>query len=220
MQRKVTFSLGEFYHLYNRGVDKRKIFINEKDYFRFLILLRICNSRERISIRDLTGIYSFNELMEKDFGEPLVSIGAYCLMPNHFHLLITPIQDDGISLFMLKLQTGYSMYFNKKYERSGSLFQGIFKSEHVNKDGYLKYLFAYIHLNPVKLVQSNWREEGIRDLDKVKNYLEKFWYSSFQEYTGIERPESKILSKDKFPDYFSEELSFKKFIQFWLEYKN
>ena len=89
--------------------------------------------------------------------ETLVDIGAYCLMPNHFHLLIRETAEGNISRFMLKLQTGYPMYFNKKYQRTGALFEGKFKAKHITNDNHLKYLFAYLHLNPVKITDpQNW----------------------------------------------------------------
>jgi putative transposase len=105
-------------------------------------------------------------------------------MPNHFHLLIKSNVDDGISIFLKKVCTGYSMYFNQKYNRSGTLFQGRFKSTFVSDDLYLKYLFHYIHLNPIKLIrgEENWREDGIKNFVKVKEFLNRYKYSSFTDY--------------------------------------
>ena len=200
-QRKYNFVPGEFYHIYNRGTDKRTIFLNVTDYQRFQVLLYLVNSTQNINIRDL--LKTKKNLYEITLeGEPLVAIGAYCLMPNHFHLLLTPLVDEGISLFMQKLATSYSMYFNNKYERTGSLFQGKFRSELATDDRYLKYLFSYIHLNPVKLIQPDWKERGIMDCNKTQRYLEQYDYSSYLEITGKVRPESMILDKHLFPVYF------------------
>jgi putative transposase len=139
-------------------------------------------------------------------------------MPNHFHFLVRERKEKGISDFMQKLMTGYSMYFNKKYERRGTLFEGPFKAEHANSDTYLKYLFAYIHLNPVNLIESKWRESGVQNLKKVKHYLREFPYSSYPEYLGDIRPQSLILNQAEFPDYFRNSFEFKKQIWEWLTF--
>ena len=139
-------------------------------------------------------------------------------MPNHFHLLVTPLIEGGISQFMGKLATGYSMYFNKKSERTGRLFEGTFKSIHVDSDQYLKYLFSYIHLNPVKLYKSDWREEGLQDKEKAFNYVKSFYYSSLRECVGIPRKEVVILDKSKFPVNFETEQKAKQEIFDWLNY--
>lgn len=128
--RKVSFSEGTFYHLYNRGNSKQVIFKDESDYRRFQTLLYLANSTKRWEIRslDLQNIFTI------DRDEELVAIGAYCLMPNHFHLLLTPLADRGIELFMQKLSAGYSMYFNTRHRRTGSLFKGRFKAQYANTD--------------------------------------------------------------------------------------
>jgi len=144
MERRVRFSVGEYYHIYNRGVEKRKIFIAKSDYERFLFLLYILNQEVSTQVRDLkkkkkTQKELFSLVRE---GKQLVSIGAYCLMPNHFHLLVREEVEGGVSKFMLKLQTAYSMYFNIKNDRSGSLFQGPFKAEHIGEDDNY-FLYTY-----------------------------------------------------------------------------
>jgi len=195
MERKVKLEMEEFYHLYNRGVEKRAIFQNSSDYKRFLILLYIANSNQPLHIKDF-GFITIEEIFKQDRGEPLVAIGAYCLMPNHFHLLITPLVDGGISKFMLKLQTGYSMYFNKKNDRVGALFQGTFKSEYIDNDVYLKYIYAYIHLNPAKLKNSNWKTQSKSFLNQLKKFITEYQYSSLQEYISLDY---KIVNPKPFP---------------------
>lgn len=214
MQRKLTFSVGEYYHLYNRGVEKRKIFIKEKDWIRFQKLIYLANGTNPIRFREIEG-QTFDSI---DRGDPLVAIGAYVLMPNHFHILIKEIVKNGLSRFMEKLATGYSMYFNKKYERVGPLFQGRFKGEHVDNDEYLKYLYAYIHLNPVKLIEPNWKEIGIKDEKRALKYISQYYYSSHQDYCGIKREEGAILSKNEFPLYFSKIHDFKIYINDWITF--
>jgi putative transposase len=196
MERKAKLEEGEFYHIYNRGVEKRTIFQNSSEYKRFLILLYIANSSKPLHIKDFYTTNTINEIYEKDRGKQLVGIGAYCLMPNHFHLLITPLVDGGISKFMLKLQTGYSMYFNKKNDRVGALFQGTFKSEHIDDDIYLKYIYAYIHLNPAKLKNSNWKIQTKSFLNQLKKFIAEYPYSSLQEYLS---KNNKIIDPELFP---------------------
>ena len=124
MNRKIVFAPGEYYHLYNRGVEKRTIFDNEVDRKRFLSLLYICNNTAPIVIRDLKDAgYSMEDIFDIE-RVPLVSIGAYCLMDNHFHLLIKEIDDGGITLFMKRFTTAYTMYFNEKNRRVGFRFCG------------------------------------------------------------------------------------------------
>ncbi len=151
--------------------------------------------------------------MQIDRDEQLVDIVAYCLMPNHFHLLVREKAEGGISIFMKKISTAYSMYFNSKNDRSGALFEGRFKAKHINNDEYLRYLISYIHLNPVKLIESKWKEEKIKDVNKASKYLKEYRYSSYQDYLGFNRAESKILELGLFFDYFE---TFETFIGEWL----
>jgi len=214
MSRKIIFAENEFYHLYNRGVDKRIVFENEWDYKRFILLLYLCNGKIPVRFEDLPNWKSgkFEELAKTVFAEridsPIIAIGAYCLMPNHFHLLIREISEKA-----------YTMYFNESRKRTGSLFQGRFKAEHADTDMYLKYLFSYIHLNPIKLVEPKWKEFGIVDRQRVKRFLFAYQYSSLPDYSGTTRECSKILNKKEFPDYFSTKKDVERHIDDWLIYK-
>jgi putative transposase len=215
MQRKVDFVVSEYYHVYNRGADKRKIFLSPSDYRRFIALLYLANSDEDVRIGNLFRNTSYLDIFKKERGNQLVSIGAYCLMPNHFHLLVTPLVENGLSQFMLKLQTGYSMYFNIKNDRKGALFQGPFKSEHAADDVYLKYLFSYIHLNPAKLKDSHWKENICSEQQRLlKSFVEEYPYSSLKEYLDHEHV---ITNPTTFPDYFTDEEELSAHITDWLE---
>jgi putative transposase len=220
MERKVSFVEGEYYHVYNRGVEKRTLFLSDYDYNRFILLLHVLNTNKNLKIRDLLWGNSFNELLEIKNDDPLVAIGAYCLMPNHFHLLLSPLVDGGISKFMLKLQTAYSMYFNNKNKRSGALFQGVFKSQHLDADEYLKYIYSYIHLNPAKLKDKGWKERGVKDFSSLKEYILNYKYSSIGEYF---RNDFTIVNPATFPEYKelykSDKEYFKSMIDDWLNYK-
>ncbi|MEK7629726.1 MAG: transposase [Patescibacteria group bacterium] len=219
--RKFKFSVGEYYHLYNRGIEKRIIFNNTDDYDRFILLLYLCNSSNSVDIKNLfdEGM-TFNDILNLDRGNSLVSIGSYVLMPNHFHILAKEVIEGGISKFMSKLSTGYSMYFNRKYKRSGSLFEGRFKIIHANRDEYLKYLFVYIHLNPIKLIDPSWKEKGIKDMLKVEKYLASYKYSSYLDYNGVSRLENGLLDINSFPEYFCSKKEFNDFNRDWLSYKS
>ncbi len=212
--RKVNFVKNEYYHVYNRGNSKQKIFQDKEDYDYFLKLLFIANGEEKFKFHFLEG-----NVYQTKRGNQIVGIGAYVLMPNHFHILITELEDGGISKFLHKISSSYSHYYNKKYERTGTLFEGKFKSEYVDNDRYLKYLFSYIHLNPVKLILPKWKEEGILDKQKVLNFLINYKYSSYQDYLGINRQKSFVLNKEFFPNYFPSKDAFLREIFDWIKIK-
>lgn len=214
--RKFDFSIGEFYHIYSRGTEKRPIFLDANDWVRFQKLLFLCNSIKSIVFRDV----SVSNTYKYDRGDTVVDIGAYCLMSNHFHLLLHEKIEGGISLFMLKILTAYSAYFNKKYVRSGGLFEGKFKATHADTDEYLKYLISYIHLNPMKIIEPEWKEKGIMDRKAAKRYLSAYTHSSYLDYLGEKRVERNILNREAFPDYFADFKEFEQFINEWLVFKD
>lgn len=205
MRRKKPFLIGEFYHIYNRGTDKRVIFNNNLDYKRFIILLYFCNSVTPVVLKDIISQgQSLGELFNIDRKKILVDIVAFCLMPNHFHILIKEKTENGISIFMKKLATAYVMYFNTKYERKGSLFEGPFGARHIDTNEYLNWVFSYIHLNPVKLIDSNWKDNGISNPNLAKEFMQNYKYSSYYDYFIKERIESSILNKNIFLENFSQ----------------
>lgn len=221
MQRKDPFVTGEYYHIFNRGIDKRIVFKSIYDYQRFMILLYVANSQDPIRLDDLINKShkSYKEIFETERGKPLVSIGAWCLMTNHFHIILRQEVEGGITKFMSKFGTAYSMYFNIKYQRAGGLFCKPFKSRYILEDLYLKHLFGYLHLNPLDIQFSGWKELVDKKHPKEwKEFLENYPYSSYQDYIGVNRPEGNILNKGAFPDYFSEENSFEDFIGSYLSF--
>jgi len=213
--RKVPFVPEEFYHIYNRGNSRQTIYHTKDDHNRFVTLLYVANGTESFDFREI----DTDSIFEYERGEQQVSIGAYCLMPNHFHILLTPLVEEGVTLFMRKLTVGYSMYFNKKHHRTGSLFEGRFKSEHVDSDNYLKYLFSYIHLNPVKLLQPDWQQQGIINLQDTFTYLYAYRYSSYID-NAVSRPESNILNRTPFPEYFATKQAYDREMKDWLTYND
>lgn len=216
MTRTFSFAPGEFYHIYNRGTEKRNVFTSRSDRDRFLALLYLANQDNPTDLK-LQG-RTLSEIVEPRTGNPLVEIVAYCLMPNHFHLLVREAEEGGVSKFMQKITTGYTMYFNKKYERNGSLFQGKFKATHVADDRYMRYLISYIHLNPVKLVEPKWKKTGITNREHAERYLETYTPSSYPDHLGEERLEGMILAREALPEYFSSDTDFKTLVTEWLTY--
>lgn len=195
MATRIPFSIDEWYHCYNRGVDKRKIFMNAADYDRFVLLLYIANNRGNIRIRG-HGHVSVDEFIANtaDNRTPIVEIGAYALMPNHFHVILKEIHEGGISLFMQRVMTGFTMYFNRKNDRTGALMAGTFKSRYIHDDEYLKHVVSYVHMNPVELFEPRWKE-GVGDVRAIEHSLQKYRYSSLIDFHELtDRPRKKLLS--------------------------
>lgn len=207
--RKISFVVNEYYHIYNRGILKNTIFLDEEDKRRFIKLLFVCNSDKSVVFKSIQGL----PLDKIDRGETLVDIGAYCLMPNHFHILVKEKKENGLSVFMGKLSTAYAMYFNTKYERKGKLFEGMFGSKYVDTDEYLNWVFSYIHLNPVKLIDPGWKENGISSPEFAKSFIQNYVYSSYHDYFLRNRLEKIILNKNAFPENLSQLNDFKELIE-------
>ena len=181
-QRKIKFVEGKYYHVFNRGTDKRKIFMNKGDLYYFLDSLVIANS-VTASLDRRPGGRKRTKQIVKEKQQPLVSIVAYSLMSNHFHLVITPLVENGVSKFMQRFGTSYTKFFNKKYDRLGVLFQGRYKAVCLSSERSLELLSVYVNLN--------YKYHKI----DPKKFLVK---TSLFEYFGIERGEyicdSKIIS--------------------------
>ncbi len=217
------FIEGEYYHIYNRGNSKQKIFHDNEDYERFLKFLYLSNSTKRVKFREDI-VKKKLDAFDFERGDLLVDVCTYVLMPNHFHIVLSPATKDfggkGLEKFMQKLEGAYVRYYNSKYKRTGSLFESNFKFEHLNNDQYFKYIFSYIHLNPVKLIQSDWKERGVSDIKKVKNFLETFVYSSYLDYLNLNKGKSSnILNKSFYINYFGNKLNFEKDLLVWLSFK-
>ncbi len=164
-----------YYHIYNRGVEKRTIFVDEQDYRSFLKYLKeslsspsdLKTTTKTFSVRGVT--FDATPRLVKNFDKK-IDLMVYCLMPNHFHLLVKQSEHMDINKFIQSICTRYSMYFNKKYKRIGKLFQGSYKAILITTDEYLLHLSRYIHLNPA---------EFTKDLASA--------YSSYAEYIGIRK---------------------------------
>jgi putative transposase len=169
-----TFAMGEFYHAYNHGIEDRDIVSDEYDSLRFLESLKMFNSETPIG-----SIYEQSFSQDQPLGRPtskspLVNIIAYCVNPNHFHLLLEQVTENGISEFMKRLGGGYTKYYNQRNKRSGHLFRGKFQSRWVNSNEYLLHLSTYINLN--------FRVHGLND--QLGRPTSKLIRTSWEEYVG------------------------------------
>ncbi len=216
MSRNLELSEGEFYHIYNHGNGDRDIFLDDGDRWRFVKLLYLANSSNQYHFSDI----SFGEEFDIDREDLITFVGAYCLMDNHYHILVKEKEAGGISKFIQKLSTGYTMYFNIKYHKRGSLFEGRFRAKHLDDDPYLKYVFSYIHLNPVKIIDKGWKESGLKNLTKTQKFLEGYKFSSYLDYLGKNRTVNKILNKEEFPEYFINGEEIREEMFDWLQYES
>lgn len=162
MASKPRFIRNDFYyHCFNRGVDKRLIFIDSSDYLRFINSISISNNPETLR-------FKHGKKLETD---RFVDVINYCLMPNHFHLTLKQVSENGISFFLHRLATSYTKYFNIKHKRSGRLFEYVFKAVEVSTDEQLIHLSRYIHLNPF--------------VAGIVKEPEEYKWSSYLDYLGI-----------------------------------
>ncbi|KKU28458.1 MAG: Transposase [Candidatus Giovannonibacteria bacterium GW2011_GWB1_46_20] len=194
MQRKFLFEIEEYYHVFNRGVERRDVFLNEQDRRRFINLLYLCNSISPVNMREVA-----------------VQGDAFVLMREKI--------ENGISVFMKKLGTAYSMYFNTKYSRTGALFERPFKATHASDDRHLKHLYAYIHLNPLSIQNPGWKITDGNALPQIsaEKFLREYPHSSYLYYLGNKRNEDVILSTEAFPEYFTKQEDFESLLRDWLQ---
>ena len=175
--RKTPLVNGEFYHIFNRGVAQVPVFLCKKDYIQATSSLFFYNSSnvpikfsryKTLSIEDKESVIKKGSELTR-----LVKIVCYALMPNHFHLLVQQISDNGISTLLRKFTDSYSKYFNTKYERVGPLFQGVFKSKHIDSENQLVHVSRYIHLNPLTSFVVDEKEFLSYEWSSMKDYLIK-----------------------------------------------
>jgi len=215
---------GEIFHVLNRGVDQKNIFMDDKDYFRFIHNLfefndanptlnsgYFLNQKQSIDLR--------NQYIERKPRKLVVEILAFCLMPNHFHLLLRQKEEGGITKFMRKLGVGYANYFNEKYKRAGTLFQGRYKIILVNQDAHFIHLPYYIHFNPLDLIMPEWRMGEIKNYQKAIGFLESYRWSSHLDYLGIKNFPS-LTQREFLFKIFEGNESYKKGIERWLKQMN
>ena len=206
-QRKETLAVGELYHIYNMGVDKRVIFADKQDFFQFLQMLEYFN--QEVALGGLKESKYPKNIKHRGKASVLVEIIAYCLNGNHYHLILKQVADDGISKFMQKVGTGYAMYFNKKYKRRGSLFSGKFKSKHIDTDGYLRHVGVYVNLNNRVHKREKRKHGGLASVLEKEGNIE--YVSSWNEYLG--KSQLKLCKTDYLLHEFKDRESYKRYAE-------
>lgn len=180
--------MNELYHVYNRGVEKRNICADDRDRVRFVHSLYEFNDtapahnvKHYFETKDIASPY-----FQRRDKTPLVQIHGWCLMDNHYHLLLSECAEGGLADFTRKLGIGYTHYFNERHERSGVLFQGRTKKKLIDRDAYFLFILHYIHLNPLDYLKEadDWRERKISNAAEALDHLDAYRWSSFLDYCG------------------------------------
>lgn len=196
---------GEIFHILNRGVEKRKIFLDDEDYYRFFHNLSDFNNKD-LTLLSYVARRKYSSAIRKPKGskKKLVNVLCWCMMPNHYHILVQEIVDGGASIFSKKLSSGYTQYFNLKNDRSGVLFQGKSKIIQLKKDEHFIHIPYYILSNPIKLIEPNWKEEGLKNYKRAVKFLDDYKWSG-------------IIDKESFLRLFdTNEKQFKTSLKEWL----
>ncbi len=199
--RRIRLASGEYYHLYNRGVSKQVIFHNIADYNRFLFLILYFQSEANFPqigrlVKDFVQ-HRVLDIAEEVIKRRIVELTTFCIMPNHFHLIIKELKEGGISTYMQRVLNAYAKYYNTKYTKSGHVFQGPYGVVYIEDDRQLLYLSAYIHRNS-------------REISKWFNREDQYPWSSYQDFVEENRWRNLLLpqiileqfkNKDKYREF-------------------
>lgn len=204
--RNIVLANGEYYHLFNRGVERRPVFTNRRELARAMDLVNFYRF-DKPSVR-----YSKYLMLDEDqrqnflanLKEKAVEVVAFCLMTNHFHFLVKQIKENGVSKFMANFMNSYTKYFNTKYQRAGPLFQGAFKAIHLESDEQLLHLSRYIHLNPV--INFKIKPQELKD----------YQWSSYPSYVG--NSNMNFVNKDIVMNFFKKPIKYEKFVLDQVDY--
>jgi len=228
--KRPQFVNDEIYHVVLRAIDENLIFKDTDDYYRGIFSIYEFNTTKPVSIKEqrkirtrikkaARGLTSGNSVVfEKDEREKMVEILSFCFMPNHIHLLLKQLKNNGVTDFMRKVGTGYAGYFNRKYNRKGHVFQNRFLAVLIKDDNQLKIVFTYVHANPISLIEPNWKEVGIKESEKTIGFLENYKWSSYQDYIGKKNFPS-VTERKFLSEIMDKEQGCKNFIENWIEYK-
>ncbi len=226
--RKEKFNNGDIYHIVLRAIDENLIFKDLDDYYRGIFSIYEFNDAKPVVIRDRRQARSrIKRILRKadkdprfatDFRDKMVEILAFCLMPNHLHLLVRQLKDNGITKFMRKFGAGYGGYFNKKYNRKGHVFQNNFKTVPIKNDEQLKIVWVYIHANPLSLIEPKWKERGIRNLVRAVKFLESYKWSSCLDYLGAVNFPS-VTKREFITELMGSQNNCKEFLNDYIKYR-
>ncbi len=193
----------DLYHVLNRGVEKRNLFVDSSDYVRFVHnMYEFNDSSPAVQSNRRNHNVGFTK---PNIRKKIVDIHGWCLMKNHYHLLLSERVEGGLSLFLRKLNVGYANYFNERYERSGTLFQGRTKKILIEHDAQFNYILHYIHLNPLDYLKGGegWRVrdkgKNIRSVQEALGHLKEYRWSSYPDYIGKQNFPS-VLTTSLFGD--------------------
>ena len=194
-KRDSPFIVDEWYHCYNRSIEKRISFEDTRDYHRFLELLYLANDDLPLRREDL-GPRKLEEVLNVHRDKKLVAIGAFCLMPSHFHLVLKEVREGGITAFMRKIGTAYTLYFNARHDRVGNLFLKPFQSRHVSGDSHFQQLISYVHCNPSALYEPEWKTKHVVDPQFLGERIAEYPYSSLSIHAGARTPTRTVLDAE------------------------
>jgi len=235
------FIEGEFYHIVLRRIENEPLFVDIDDYYRGIFSLYEFNDTKPVLIKERRAARArFKKIIQEierseipikiieldkslimvDKRDLLVEILAFCLMPNHIHLLVRQLKKGGISKFMQKLGSGFASYFKNKYgiKLRGHFFQDRFTAVHIKTEEQLAVVFVYIHTNSISLIEPKWKEKGIARPEKAIKFLENYKWSSYQDYIGKKNFPS--LTKREFMlKVMGGEVGCKKWVEGWIKQK-
>lgn len=224
--RRQKLTNDEIYHVVVRAIDDNLIFKNKDDYYRGIFSIYEFNNANPTLIRERRKARARIKKLSKnrdpfsvvDEREKLVEVLTLCLMPNHIHLLLKQLKDDGITKFMRKVGAGYGGYFNRKYNRRGHIFQSRFVSVPIKTDNQLKTVFVYIYTNPVALIEPKWKELGIKNPKKAIEFVENYKWSGYPDYIGKKNFPS-VTEREFLSEVMGGPQGCKKFVEDWVRYK-
>jgi putative transposase len=230
--RKEQFINGEVYHIVVRAIDENVIFKDIDDHYRVIFSIYEFNNAKPVVIKECRKARArikkeFQKIAKEvtardpisgDSRDKLVEVLAFCVMPNHLHLLVKQLKDNGVTIFMKKFGIGYGGYFNRKYHRKGYVFQNRFVAVHIKNEDQLKVVFVYIHTNSISLIEPKWKEIGIKDPEKVIKYVENYKWSSYPDYIGRKNFPS-VTDRNLILRIVGGEKGCKEFVEAWIRYK-
>lgn len=210
----------EFYHTYNRGTERRKIFLEDSDYARGVHDLYEFNDIKAVINLNRRYDGSSTAINMSQPREKVVNLLSWCLMPNHYHIFSYPAIEKGLPKFHQKFGGGYTWFFNAKYKRDGALFQGRYKRVQVTNDTQALQLICYIHANPLDIWKPNWKEKGLTEteIQDALEFLEKeYRWSSHLDYSGVKNFPS-LLDTGFITRFFKNLEEYREFFVNWLRF--
>ncbi|MCX6718734.1 MAG: transposase [Candidatus Staskawiczbacteria bacterium] len=222
----------EIYHVVSRAVGDTVIFVDESDFYRGIFSIYEFNNSKKVEIWERRRARNrFKKQERESVGRPtshlseyiderdkLVDVLAFSFMPNHLHLIVKQLEDNGITEFMKKVNGGYAKYFNKKYQRMGHLFNK-FRAVHIKDDDQLRNAFLYVHANLISIIEPGWKEKGIKNPKKVKEFLENNKRHSYVDYLGKKTFPS-VTQRDFFLEFMGGPVGCRAGIDGWIKNKN